>query len=95
MLDRLGIKDADTEWLQLSPDVWSLFSGYKMLLSFTKNTTIVNDPAERAVALMSDFRDRVQDEQQCQDTLIAVAEHRKLFPRDGTKESKERQLKKS
>ena len=95
LLDQLGIKDADTEWLQLSPDVWSLFSGYKMLLSFTKNTTIVNDPAERAVALMSDFRDRVQDEQQCQDTLIAVAEHRKLFPRDGTKESKERQLKKS
>ena len=69
-------------------------SGYKKLKEFVENTTIVNDPAERGVALAANFRGSFEDENICQDNLVTVAESRKLVPRDVKQSVKADQIKK-
>ena len=90
----MGFSELELECLQLEPEVWDLMSGYKKLKAFTKSVTIVNDPAERGVHLMSQFRYLQKDEVLCQKALVAVAENRKLLPRDACKSEKAKNLRK-
>ena len=90
---KLQLGQVDCEWLQLDPAVWPLISGFQSFKSFVSKTTIVNDPAERGVALAADFRGSFQDENIYQSNLVAVAESRKLVPRDAKKSVKAEALK--
>ena len=86
IFNKLQLGQVDCEWLQLEPTSWSLMSGYQRFRKFVTETTIVNDPAERGVALAADFRSSFQQESVCQSNLVTVAESRKLVPR-GSKQS--------
>ena len=94
LFSKLGLSQVDCEWLQLDPAVWKLMSGYQKLREFVKNTTIVNDPAERGVALAASFRGSFQQEDVYQDNLVTVAESRKLVPRDSRQSVKAENMKK-
>ena len=69
-------------------------SGFQKFREFVSNSTIVNDPAEHVVALLSNFRGVFQEESLCQNGLICVAENRKLLTRDSKQEDKLIQMKK-
>ena len=94
LFSKLELGPVDCEWLQLDPSLWKVLSGYQRFKEFVDNTTIVNDPAERGVALASDFRGSFQKESICQDNLVAVAESRKLVPKDTKQKVKAEQMKK-
>ena len=94
LFSKLDLSEVECEWLQLDPAHWKLMSGYKKLKEFVENTTIVNDPAERGVALAANFRGSFEDENICQDNLVTVAESRKLVPRDVKQSVKADQIKK-
>ena len=68
-------------------------SGFQSFKNFVTKTTIVNDPAERGVALAADFRGSYQDEKVYQSNLVTVAESRKLVPRDAKKSEKAEAMK--
>ena len=94
LFSKLELSEVDCEWLQLDPAVWKLMSGYQRFREFISNTTIVNDPAERGVALAADFRGSFEEENVCQDNLVTVAESRKLVPRDSKQSVKAQQMRK-
>ena len=94
LFSKLQLSQIDCEWLQLEPAVWPLMSGYQSFRKFVTQTTIVNDPAERGVALAADFRGSFLDESVCQSNMVTVAESRKLVPRGSKQNVKAEQMKK-
>ena len=46
----------------------------------------MNDPAERGVGLIKQFIATFQNEQSCQETLLAVSKHRKVVSKNSKKE---------
>ena len=71
-----------------------MMDGYNKFKDFVQNSTITNDPAERGVAILSEFRATFQQENLCQSNLVAVSESRKLMPRDKSKADKAEKMKK-
>ena len=51
-----------------------------------RGLTIVNDPAERGVGLVKQFISTFQNEESCQENLLAVSQHRKIVSKDSKKE---------
>ena len=86
LFDKLELRDDDMEWLQLDPLAWDDMPGYVKFRDFVKNLTIVNDPAERGVGLIKQFIATFQNEQSCQETLLAVSKHRKVVSKNSKKE---------
>ena len=60
-------------------------SGYLKFRKFVRGLTVVNDPAERVIKLIQDFVECSHDEELRQDTMLAVSDHRKKFPRQQKK----------
>ena len=81
IFERLGISIVETEWLNLEVDQWESLSGYLKFRKFVRGLTVVNDPAERAIKLIQDFVECSHDEELRQDTMLAVSDHRKKFPK--------------
>ena len=75
----LGIGDRD--WLEallfLPCSKWSQVSNYKKFVEFCENLTVTNDVAERGIALITGYMDRVKDEEVRQDLLLNVSHWRK------------------
>ena len=86
LFNKLGMGDEDLDWLQLDPLVWELKPGYVRFRDFVKRLTIVNDPAERGVGLIKQFISTFQNEQSCQENLLAVSKHRKIVNKNSRKE---------
>ena len=86
LFDKLELRDDDMAWLQLDPLAWDDMPGYVKFRDFVKNLTIVNDPAERGVGLIKQFIATFQNEQSCQETLLAVSKHRKVVSKNSKKE---------
>ena len=78
LFNKLGMGEQDLDWLQSDPLFWDMMPGYKRFGDFVRNLTIVNDPAERGVGLMKQLISSYQNENSCQDNLLAVSKHRKL-----------------
>ena len=77
----------DASFLLEDPTVWNDNEAYKRAKQSLSNLSVVNDRAERAVALIQDLnRKLTKGEDQLQFLLQVVAEHRKKFPKP-TKES--------
>lgn len=86
LFNKLGLSGEDLDWLLLDPLVWDSMPGYIKFRDFVQKLTIVNDPAERGVGLMKEFISTFQNEESCQDNLLAVSQHRKVVSKNSKKE---------
>lgn len=74
----LGI---EPKFLDLPVKVWETNEQYQMGKSLVESLTVTNDHAERAVKLMQDYNNYItRSEENYQDLLICVSEHRKTLP---------------
>jgi len=79
--------DISTSFLQSDPSTWEERDDYKMALETVKCMAVVNDHAERGVALIQEYSGLfTHDESQLQFLLQVVADHRRAFP-DSKKET--------
>lgn len=70
-----------TSFLSKDPSQWDADDDYKKCLETVKGLAVVNDRAERGVALIQTFNKKLtKDEDQLQFLLQVVSEHRRLFP---------------
>ena len=74
---KLGVS---SEFLCLPPESWEDDSGYKAGKKIAIHLKVVNDAAERGVALIQDLITRTKDEKQLQHLVNVVQTHRKMFP---------------
>ena len=75
------ITGSNYDWLKENPILWSSNESYNKMESFVKDMKVINDPAERAIKLMSDYTDRiVNDEEQKQFLIQSIEENRGLLP---------------
>lgn len=71
----------DDSFLATPPNTWKENEGYIDGLRKIKNIRVVNDCAERGIALVSNFNGSVTNQQDQQEYLLQVVEqHRKVFP---------------
>lgn len=63
------------------PQEWSEMDEYVKAQSLLRELKVVNDTAERAVKLMSDFNNKLTcNEDQYQYIMLCVKEHREMYP---------------
>ena len=72
MLLLLGSQD----WLLIPVSMWDHFSGYQTFKKFATNLTVTNDIAERGIALVTEFLNKHESEEQRQALLQVVEWHR-------------------
>jgi len=74
----LSITDS---FLQTDPEAWEINPDYLMADETVQNLRVVDDTAERGVALMQEYNSLLtKDEEQMQFSLQVIQEHRKLYP---------------
>lgn len=70
-----------TKFLETDPNTWELCNSYKAGAAFCHSLRVVNDVAERAVKLMTEYNDILtNDEQDKQFLLHVVKDYYKRFP---------------
>ncbi|KAK0051716.1 DNA repair protein RAD51 3 [Biomphalaria pfeifferi] len=70
-----------TSFMSKDPSEWDEDETYQCALRTVKGLAVVNDRAERGVALIQDYNKKLtKDEEQLQFMLHVVSEHRQLFP---------------
>jgi len=75
------ILSIDDDFLTVDPELWASNNSYLEAEAVVKELSIVNDTAERGVALMQDYNSLLtKDEDQIQYALQVVREHRSKFP---------------
>ena len=75
-------------FLRKDPQHWPEDETFVALADRARNLAVVNDTAERAIALMQQYNSKMTaDEEQKQLCLRLVAEHRKQLPGTPTKSS--------
>ena len=52
------------DWLTVSADLWEDFGEYQELKEFATNLTVKNDIAERGIAMVTQFLNKVESEEQ-------------------------------
>lgn len=68
-------------YLKVDPDLWELREDYKQAKEIIKSLNVVNDHAERGVALIQEYSGLLtHDEMQLQFLLQVVENHRKMYP---------------
>jgi hypothetical protein len=68
-------------YLKVDPDLWELREDYKQAKEIIKSINVVNDHAERGVALIQEYSGLLtHDEMQLQFLLQVVENHRKMYP---------------
>lgn len=71
----------NTNFLDLDPSVWKTNQHYQRALQLFKSLKVVNDSAERAVALVTKFNSCItKNEEQKQYLYHVVQNHRKMYP---------------
>ena len=75
---RLGIP---ARFLNCDPELWPQRDDYKDAMKTVEHLRVVNDNAERGVALIEEYNSIItKNEDQKQYLLQVVQEHRRLFP---------------
>ena len=59
LFNLLNLHDEQLDWMQAPIDCWENMVGYKKIEGIVRSLEVVNDCAERAVKLISDFKDVV------------------------------------
>lgn len=72
----------ETDFIEdLDPESWDVCPSFKSAQAKLKNLAVVNDHAERGVALVQEFNGHLtKGEEQLQFLLQVISEHRKKFP---------------
>jgi hypothetical protein len=71
----------DQNFLNEDPSNWNDQAGYQSARSLVQSIQVINDSAERGVALIQEYnRLMTRDEDQLQFLMQVVADHRRLFP---------------
>ena len=60
------------EWLQIPSEYWDQFEEYRKMKIFVMNLPCVNDSAERSMAMMKRYIDKVKDEKDKQDLIQLI-----------------------
>ncbi len=68
------------EWLNVPPAYWNNFDDYNTAKGFVSSLAIVNDPAERGIKLITDFKDNCKGQQNREYLAQVVEEHRRICP---------------
>ena len=68
------------DFLHEKVDTWEHTDGYKNALQKLKSINVVNDPAERAVKMTTDFLGKAKSEGHLQNVLQVVEQDRKKQP---------------
>lgn len=90
----IGKEEIKIDFYCENPDKWNENPQYSRLKKVARSLCVVNDPAERAVGLISDFNaSATSNEEQKQYLLQVIEKHRRDFPSTSTSSIKE-QLKK-
>ncbi|KAF0310611.1 hypothetical protein FJT64_018407 [Amphibalanus amphitrite] len=78
MFDLMGV---DHEWMtKQPPGEWEGHEAYILCKEFVKTVKVVNDTAERGIALLKTFAQHVKGQDQFQWLLQAVERHRRAVP---------------
>ena len=85
LFDLLGI-NGKPEWLQIPSEYWDQFEEYRKMKIFVMNLPCVNDSAERSMAMMKRYVDKVKDEKDKQDLIQLIHGFRKKVT-DSSKDS--------
>ena len=78
LFNRMGLQ---TSFMQTNPASWGDVEEFKNAKAIIKALKVVNDHAERGVALVQEYSELLtKGEEQLQYLLQVTAEHRKMFP---------------
>lgn len=73
--------DLPYDFLEVDVSLWSNHESYKENLEFFKELSVVNDSAERGIALIEEYNNCLtKNEEQLQYLLQVVQDHRRRFP---------------
>uniref|UniRef100_UPI00358FC079 uncharacterized protein n=1 Tax=Myxine glutinosa TaxID=7769 RepID=UPI00358FC079 len=76
-----SILGTPTDWMAKDPGSWEQETSFQEAKKATSGLVVVNDRAERGVALIQDYNKLLtKDEEQKQALLQVVAAHRKMYP---------------
>ena len=68
------------EWLLIPSKHWEKFEDFRRMKEFAENLPVTNDTADRGMALIKTYIDKVSDESEKQDLIQIVASWRKQVP---------------
>ena len=79
LFDICGV-ETKPEWLLIPSKHWETFEDFRRMKEFAENLPITNDTAERGMALIKTYIEKVCDESDKQDLIQLVANWRKAVP---------------
>ena len=79
LFDICGV-ETKPEWLLIPSKHWETFEDFRRMKEFAENLPVTNDTAERGMALIKTYIDKVCDESDKQDLIQLVANWRKAVP---------------
>lgn len=75
----LKLTEENFDWMHTEVENWEKISGYKKNGGIVRSFEVVNDCAERAVKLISDFKDVVVNFKEQEYLFQVIEDHRNLF----------------
>ena len=75
----LKLTEEDFDWMHTEVENWEKMSGYKKIEGIVRSFEVVNDCAERAVKLISDFKDVVVNVKEQEYLFQVIEDHHNHF----------------
>ena len=75
IFDLCGI-EGTPEWLKIPSQLWPEFEDFRKMNTYVKNLSVINDSAERGMALIKSFIDKVHNEEDKQDLIQLIQNFR-------------------
>ena len=74
------------DWLKIPSQHWQEFEDFRKMNTFVQNLPVINDSAERGMALIKSFIDNVRSEEDRQDLIQVIQNYRQKL-KDWSKET--------
>ena len=85
IFDLCGI-EGKPEWLKIPSQHWKEFEEFRTMNTFVQNLPVINDSAERGMALIKAFIDKVHSDEDRQDLIQVIQNYRQKL-KDLSKET--------
>ncbi len=79
VFELLGLKNESLDWMMVPLCYWEKMFGYSKIEEIIRGIEVVNDCAERAVKLITDFKDVCVNVEEQQSLFQLIEDHRKHF----------------
>ena len=79
LVSLMNLGDECFDWMYTPVDFWENMAGYKEIEKIVRSLEVVNDCAERAIKLISDFKDAVVKVSDQEYLFQAIEDHRAHF----------------